>query len=121
MLGIIGGHSFEITEAPWQAYLEVKHGHGYRAILDACSGSIIHEKWILTTAHCVRFDLFMNPILNTFRAEHSAKLTLGQYNTQKRFNEHIIIFFRLVSHSLLLHRFVSIVYDVGKCVKLLQK
>lgn len=44
---IVGGHSMNISEVPWQVSLQLFGSH-------FCGGSIINENWILTAGHCVK-------------------------------------------------------------------
>lgn len=46
---IVGGEDADIADYPWQVAL-LENDDQY------CAGSIIHEQWILTAAHCLTFD-----------------------------------------------------------------
>jgi secreted trypsin-like serine protease len=48
---IVGGVETAPNEFPWQAYLQVEleNGGTYRP---KCGGSLISERWILTSAYC---------------------------------------------------------------------
>ncbi|KAJ0173237.1 hypothetical protein K1T71_011413 [Dendrolimus kikuchii] len=46
-VGIYGGHEIRITEAPYMASLRLDGKEHF------CGASIIHEKFILTAAHCI--------------------------------------------------------------------
>jgi secreted trypsin-like serine protease len=46
---IAGGVETAPNEFPWQAYLQVEMEDGYTS---NCGGSLISERWILTTAYC---------------------------------------------------------------------
>ncbi|XP_061722980.1 serine protease 1-like [Cydia pomonella] len=48
---IIGGHITDIEDAPWMAALWTANKDGNTSF---CGGSIIHEQFILTAAHCFR-------------------------------------------------------------------
>ena len=43
---IVGGEDADIADYPWQVALMIGNQQ-------FCGGSIIHEQWILTAAHCV--------------------------------------------------------------------
>lgn len=47
---IVGGHETTIEEHPWQVSIQFEFTH-------QCSGTIIGEKWVLTTAHCLEYEL----------------------------------------------------------------
>ncbi|XP_034100358.1 serine protease easter-like [Drosophila albomicans] len=48
---IVGGENTSITEYPWMALLRYTNdGAEYDSL---CGGSLIHERWVLTAAHCV--------------------------------------------------------------------
>ncbi|XP_047999728.1 trypsin-like isoform X1 [Leguminivora glycinivorella] len=48
---IIGGHMTDIEDAPWMAALWTANKDGNTSF---CGGSIVHEQFILTAAHCFR-------------------------------------------------------------------
>lgn len=46
---IVGGDVAQEKDWPWLVVIEYDHGTG----VFACTGSIVHEHWILVAAHCV--------------------------------------------------------------------
>lgn len=46
---IVGGFAMNITEVPWQVSLQLRGSH-------FCGGSIIGKSWILTAAHCTKYE-----------------------------------------------------------------
>lgn len=73
IVGIVGGQSISIEQAPWQAFIEYVtdddiYGSYYQRLEPAsCGGSIIHEKWILSAAHCSKYVfLFLFSIKTIF-------------------------------------------------------
>ena len=64
---ILGGDVSREKDWPWLVAIEFNHGEG----IFACTGSIIHEHWVLIAAHCAtkgenRPDSFLGKIFNRY-------------------------------------------------------
>jgi len=46
---VVGGKKSEVGRFPWQVYIEMTLKNGDESL---CAGTIIHERYILTAAHC---------------------------------------------------------------------
>ncbi|XP_030740238.1 mastin-like [Echinops telfairi] len=51
LVGIVGGHDAPPGKWPWQVSLWIPDMRGQW--IPHCGGSLIHEQWVLTAAHCV--------------------------------------------------------------------
>ncbi|XP_054997110.1 transmembrane protease serine 6 [Sorex araneus] len=55
---IVGGAASSEGEWPWQASLQVRGRH-------ICGGALIHDRWVITAAHCFQEDSMASPALWT--------------------------------------------------------
>lgn len=56
---IVNGQTATECEWPWQASLRQRQWGSYYAF---CGGTLIHQKWVLTAAHCISADLTPNDL-----------------------------------------------------------
>lgn len=68
-IDIVGGQTADPGEWPWQAFV--------RAGPYMCGGSLIHEQWVVTAAHCVVSKQ------NVVFAPADITVTLGEHNRSK--------------------------------------
>ncbi|XP_012373276.1 granzyme B-like [Octodon degus] len=67
---IIGGHEAKAHSRPYMAYLEFR----YNTSVAICGGFLIHEKFVLTAAHC----------LNRYSEHLETIVLLGAHNIKKQ-------------------------------------
>ena len=46
---IVGGEEASPGGWPWQVFVQTTNAKGENSV---CGGSLIHQQWVLTTAHC---------------------------------------------------------------------
>ncbi|KAJ8711153.1 hypothetical protein PYW07_008395 [Mythimna separata] len=67
-VGIIGGHKISITDAPFIASVRLN------GTVHWCGGSIIHERFILTAAHCIVPNREFKILVGTDKVNEGGKL-----------------------------------------------
>ena len=87
---IIGGTDTKKGEFPWLALLRIPYGHW------KCGGSLIHQEWILTAAHCVtkQVEGSCNPSIN-----ERLEIMIGHYNKRKATNAVIEKSMKIIPHK----------------------
>ncbi|XP_026736953.1 trypsin 5G1-like [Trichoplusia ni] len=73
-VGIIGGHSITIDKAPYIASLRLNGTHHW------CGGSIIHERFVMTAAHCIVPNREFKVLVGTDKVDEGGKL----YDVEKK-------------------------------------
>merc|ERR1719309_211059 len=85
---ILGGTDAGYGQFPWTARITVT-GDGLHKV---CAGTLVHDRYILTAGHCVRFchtGTLHNCTHHIPFAELTFKVTLGQTDTQYKSSTYI--------------------------------
>lgn len=77
---ITGGIETLPNEFPWVAYLQVFFWSGTSA---QCGGTLIHERWILTAAHCLYGVVNVTVVLGAHDINSPSSLGRQTFSTKK--------------------------------------
>lgn len=77
---IVGGNSADSRNFPYQALLEVRTA----TMTEFCGGSIISDRFILTSAHCVDKALWVDVKVGVKRFNEAKELTRQTFRVQKK-------------------------------------
>ncbi|XP_060524967.1 phenoloxidase-activating factor 1-like [Cylas formicarius] len=70
---IVGGKEAQLGEYPWMVRLIHKNDYGYKTY--GCSGFLVHTKYVVTAAHCIKsnFSQIRGPLFQVAIGEHNTE------------------------------------------------
>lgn len=77
---VVGGNSAESRNFPYQALLEVRTA----TVTEFCGGSIISDRFILTSAHCVDKALWVDVKVGVKRFSETKEPTRQTFRVQRK-------------------------------------